>query len=135
MRAFFDTNVLVSAFATRGLCSDLFRSVVAAHEPIIGEVVLEELSRVLSSKFRVPAARVREVDAFLRAFELVSRPDKPDSTRTRDDSDRWILASAREAKVDVLVTGDNELLALGDLLDLRIRSPRALWKDIRRNER
>lgn len=33
MRVFLDTNVLVSAFATRGLSADVFRLVLAEHEP------------------------------------------------------------------------------------------------------
>jgi predicted nucleic acid-binding protein len=40
VRVFLDTNVLISAFATRGLCAELFRSVIAEHELVLGEVVL-----------------------------------------------------------------------------------------------
>ena len=32
MRVFLDTNVLVSAFATRGLCADVLRHVLADHQ-------------------------------------------------------------------------------------------------------
>lgn len=40
MRVFLDTNVLVSAFATRGLCADLMRHVLAEHDLITGEVII-----------------------------------------------------------------------------------------------
>jgi putative PIN family toxin of toxin-antitoxin system len=132
VRVFLDTNILVSALLTRGLCADLFLTVATQHDPIIGEIVLEELSRVLRTKFRVPPAYVSQVEESLRRYEIAPRPAKRDATRLRDDSDRWILASARLAKADVLITGDQELLALGDLPDLRIRSPRTFWEEIRR---
>tara|TARA_Y100000590_G_C15710915_1_gene1010249 strand:+ start:1307 stop:1432 length:126 start_codon:yes stop_codon:yes gene_type:complete len=40
MKVFLDTNVLVSAFATRGLCADVMRVILTEHELLIGEVVL-----------------------------------------------------------------------------------------------
>jgi predicted nucleic acid-binding protein len=47
LRGFLDTNVLVSAFATRGLCADVLRHVLTEHELLTGEVVLAELRRAL----------------------------------------------------------------------------------------
>ena len=43
MKVFLDTNVLVSGFATRGLSADVIRHVMAKHELITAEVVLDEL--------------------------------------------------------------------------------------------
>lgn len=132
MRVFLDTNVLVSALATRGLCTDLFRVVVAEHDLVVGEVVLEELRRVLAAKFRVPADRIEEAEDLLRAYEVAARPTHPDPIRLADSADRWILGSARAAKVDVLVTGDAELLAVADQVPFRLVSPRAFWDELRR---
>lgn len=132
MRVFLDTNVLVSAFFTRGLCTELFLTLAAEHDPIIGEVVLDELERVLRTKFRTPAADINDLQDALRRFEVAPRPPRRDTMALHDESDRWILASAKLAKAEVLVTGDKELLALGDLADLRIRSPRSLWQEVRR---
>jgi predicted nucleic acid-binding protein len=47
---FFDTKVLIAAFATRGLCADLFAHVLLEHELVVGEVVLTELRRNLRTK-------------------------------------------------------------------------------------
>ena len=44
-QGFFDTNVLAAAFATRGLCADLFAHVLLEHELVVCEVILDELSR------------------------------------------------------------------------------------------
>ena len=48
MRVFLDTNVLISAFAARGLCADLMRLLLAEHDVLTGEVNLTELRRVIS---------------------------------------------------------------------------------------
>lgn len=127
MRVLLDTNVLVSAFTTRGLCADLFRLVLAEHELLCAEVVLEELDRVLSGRFRVPAGTVSDILALLHSFETVPKPAAPPAVRVRDADDAWVLASALAASADVLVTGDKDLLSIGDLPGLRIVDPRGFW--------
>ena len=59
MKIFLDINVLVSGFATRGLCSDVIRLVLAEHELITGEVVLAELKQVLNRRFSCPPSRLK----------------------------------------------------------------------------
>lgn len=43
MRIFLDTNVLVAALATRGLCADLLRVVLREHQLVLSAQVLTEL--------------------------------------------------------------------------------------------
>ena len=50
MRVFLDTNVLVAAYATRGLCEDVFRVILAEHELVVSDTVLAEFERVLGQK-------------------------------------------------------------------------------------
>lgn len=132
MRVFLDTNVLVSALTARGLCSDVLRVVLAEHDLVVGEVVLEELRRVLAERFRVPPEQVKDVERYLRTFEVVSRPKRPADVRIRDESDRWVLASALAGRADALVTGDTDPLKVGDWQTLRVLSPRAFWEELRR---
>ena len=132
MRVFLDTNVLVSALTTRGLCADVLRVVLAEHDLILGEVVLDELRRVLTERFHVPPQRVREAETYLRTFEVVARPTRPADVRVRDGSDRWVLASALAGRADALVTGDADLLTVGDWQTIRVLSPRAFWEELRR---
>lgn len=131
MRVFLDTNVLVSAFATRGLCADVFRHIVAEHSLVTGEVVLKELRRVLRTRIRLPIRTIDAIEDFLREQEVVPRPDKAANIALRDPDDKWILASALAAKVDVLVTGDRDLLDLGPNAPIRILDPRGFWTLIR----
>jgi len=132
---FLDTNVLVSAFATRGLCADVLRYVLAEHELIVGEVVLRELRRILLRRIRLPQNIVSEVEDFLRDQEVVRKPRKPSSLPIRDPSDRWILASAVEGKADILVTGDRDLLDVTASAPLPIVDPRGFWVRARKGKR
>lgn len=132
MRVFLDTNVLVAAFATRGLCADVLRDVLAGHELVVGEVVLAELERALTRRLRLPATAVKAILEFLREHEVVPKPKEPASLPVRDPADRWILASALAARADVLVTGDRDLLDLPAQPPLRILDPRAFWQLARR---
>lgn len=135
MRVFLDNYVLASAFGTRGLCTDLFRVVIAEHDLVVGEVVLEEQRRVLTVKFRVPADRAAEVEELLRGYEVIARPAKPHAIDLLDAADRGVVASAHAANIDILLTGDAELLGVADQLPFRIASPRAFWNELRQGRR
>jgi putative PIN family toxin of toxin-antitoxin system len=131
LRVFLDTNVLVSAFATRGLCSDLLRLVLTSHELVLGEAVLEEVSRSLRGKLGVPDPIVHSIETLLRSFHIVPTPEGASRLATRDPSDDAILASALEAEAAVLITGDKDLLAVAKKVsDLRILDPRRFWQEI-----
>jgi uncharacterized protein len=127
VRVLLDTNVLVSAFATRGLCADLFRLLAAEHERLCAEVVIAELERVLAGRFKVPTATVAETVALLRSFEVVPKPATLPPIPVRDPDDAWVLASALAGRAEVLVTGDRDLLAVGTLPQLQILDPRGFW--------
>ncbi len=127
MRVFLDTNVLVAAFATRGLCADVTRVVFAEHQLITGEVVLTELRDVLVRRIKLPVATVDDILALLRDQDVVPKPTKPSDVLVRDPDDRWILASATAGRADVLVTGDQDLLDVADKASLPILNPRGFW--------
>lgn len=132
MRVFLDTNVLVAAFATRGLCEDVLRHVLAEHQLVTGEVVLTELQRVLSRRIKLPASSIDAILGFLREHEVVARPKKPSDLEIRDAADRWILASAQAARADVLVTGDRDLLDVATASPVAIVDPRGFWEMARK---
>jgi putative PIN family toxin of toxin-antitoxin system len=125
---FLDTNVLVAAFATRGLCADVMRVVLAEHQLITGEVVLSELRRALSRRIKLPAATIEDILVLLREQEVVPKPREPSELPIRDPDDRWILASAIAGRADVLVTGDRDLLDVAASAPLPVLDPRAFWE-------
>lgn len=133
MKVAFDTNVLVSAVAARGLCADIFNLVLAEHELIVGETVLAELKRVLREKIGVPGKLVEEYVALLRAEGFVVKHAETLAAAIRDKSDIAVLGEAIACKAEVLVTGDKDLLDVPDALPLRILTPRGLWEALRQD--
>lgn len=128
MRVFLDTNVLVSAFTTRGLCHDLFRLVLAKHAFLCGEVVLSELREVLLERFKLPANTVYKIIGLLSSYPTTQRPATTmPNVKVRDSDDAWVLASAFASKAEVLITGHQDLLALGKLPGLLVTDPRGFW--------
>ena len=128
MKVFLDTNILVSGFATRGLCADVIRLVLAEHELITADVVLSELKQVLKHKIELPGGQIQEILAFLESQTVQPKPISPPSIPVRDEDDRWVLASALAAKADVFVTGDKDLLDVAnEISGLTITDPRGFW--------
>ena len=130
MRVFLDTNVLVSAFTTRGICADILAVVLAEHQLLLGEKVLEELGRVLREKMRMPEESVIEADAFLRLEAAVISKGAEVDIPIRDPEDVEVFAQAVEGLADVLVTGDRDLLDVSAELPIEVLSPRGFWEKL-----
>ena len=128
MRVFLDTNVLASAFGTRGLCADVLHIILAEHELVTGEVVIDELRRALIKKFGMPADKVGAYEKFLRGYHVVPRPRQLLNLNLSERSDLMVVGSAINAKAEIMITGDREILDLKNKPEnLRIVSPREFW--------
>ena len=128
MRVFLDTNVLVSAFAARGLCSDLFELILLQHELVISQSVLRELEKALRQKVKLPARDSAAIIDFLtdQAGQL-SESSRPVPVAV-DADDAIVLADAVGGHAEVFITGDAKVLGLDRIEDLKIVSPRAFWQ-------
>jgi putative PIN family toxin of toxin-antitoxin system len=131
VKVFLDTNVLISAFTTRGLSADLLRLILAEHELMTGEVNLVEFRRVLQVLFGVPDDEIRFAEALLHEQTVVPEPEELPEFPIRDPDDLWVLASALLGHADLLVTGDKDLLTVAAEAPVRILSPRACWEELR----
>ena len=131
MRVYLDTNVQISAFATRGLCADILHIVVAEHQLVAGDAVLEEVRRVLRLKIGLPVAAVTEVEALLRQQAAMVTDVPRLKLRIRDPDDLAILSEAVAGSSDVLVTGDRHLIDIASKAPIRIVSPRGFWELLR----
>lgn len=127
MRVFLDTNVLASALATRGLCTDILRAVINSEDLIISDALLVELRRILLKKFRVPQPLVDEMILFLQRDTIRAETGDLLDLRIKDKDDIIILSSAVNGKADIFVTGDKEVLSLGNVERMEILSPRGFW--------
>ena len=133
MRVFPDTNVLYAALASRGLCADLLRALLAEHDIVIGAPVLVELRRNLLGKLRIPAERVEVVTGFISELERAPSVPPPARLPARiDGADAAILECAARAQVEIIVTGDRALLKLGEYCGIPVVTPRDLWLRLQR---
>lgn len=131
MRVFLDTNVLVSAVATRGICADVFREVLLAHDLVISQPLIVEINRILRVKLKLPDQTISEFIELLR--ENSESPEASTEAiecevNIHDQDDIVILNSALAGNTEIFVTGDKELLGLDHLRHMKIISPRQFWE-------
>jgi len=131
MKIFLDTNVLVSALATRGLCGDVLREVLLSHQLILSLPVLSELEEVLREKFGIPSPLIFEFLQILKQGALSSSPSPLPNVDLKDKDDLPLLSSALNGKAELFVTGDQELLHLKKIGDMQIISPRGFWERLK----
>ena len=110
MKIMLDTNILVSALAFGGVCADALEAVLAGHQAVVAQEALRELERVLVEKIALPVQRAREIVAFVGDQATVVHATTPAAWPQRDPDDRWIVGAALDHGVDLLVTGDRDIL-------------------------
>jgi|WetSurMetagenome_2_1015567.scaffolds.fasta_scaffold01518_11 putative PIN family toxin of toxin-antitoxin system len=130
MRALLDTNVIVSAVTTRGLCADVFRAVVSEHELITCPTILQEVERILRTKFLVPGDLISEYLELVGQDAIVAESAGVPDILIKDKDDLAIVAAAFNARAQVLVTGDRALQGITSIEKVRIVSPRAFWEEL-----
>jgi putative PIN family toxin of toxin-antitoxin system len=133
MKVFLDTNVIVSAVTTRGLCADVFRTVLAEHELITSSRVLQEVRRILKVKFEVPDVLIAEYLELIEQDAVMAEFKDLPNIPIKDKDDIEIVAAAVSASAHVLVTGDREVQSIKSFKNVRVMSPRAFWEELTAN--
>jgi putative PIN family toxin of toxin-antitoxin system len=131
VRIVLDTNVLIAAFATRGLCEDVLRTILAKHKLVASKFILDELERVLCDKLKMPVAKVRAVTTLIRQSASMVEPEIPATCPADDPDDRWIVATAIYGEAQVLVSGGRDLKNPPKDLSLEILTPREFWESLK----
>jgi putative PIN family toxin of toxin-antitoxin system len=127
MRIVLDTNVVVAAFAARGLCEALFEFCLGSHEILLSEPLLEEIRRNLIKKVKLERQTALNIERLLRENGSLLEPVAVAPDACRDADDLHILGLAKAGKADYLITGDNDLLVLKRFGRCRIVAPRQFW--------
>lgn len=126
MIAVFDSNVFLAAFLTDGLCAKLLTRARKRHfDLILCPCMLEEIERILKKKFKADSDEITATLTLINeATSLLVTPDSTVNGVCRDKDDNKILACARAAKADYLVSGDADLLVLESFEGTVILRPR-----------
>jgi len=118
LRGVADVNVLVSALiGKRGPSAQLWiEARIGRWRLVVSPHLLAELDDVLHRERFRSRATVEEVDSYLADLrtnaELVPDALPPWPAVTRDPKDDYLVALARSAAVDALISGDVHLLEL-----------------------
>ena len=97
---------------------------------LLPEELLEELALVTREKpYLASRIRPEQVDTFVQALREIGEPLSPIEEQlppvSRDAKDDYLLAAAVISRADFLVTGDKDLLVLGEVERLKILTPTA----------
>jgi putative PIN family toxin of toxin-antitoxin system len=128
MRVILDTNVILSAFAGRGLAHALFELCLEKHEIIISEHILSEGQRNLQKKLKMPKDKILMIAEYLKEFCIFSNYKRLDKGVCRDMEDVKILGLSEVANPDYIITGDKDLLVLKQFRSVPIITPREFWE-------
>jgi putative PIN family toxin of toxin-antitoxin system len=128
MKVTLDTNVLLAAFISRGVCHDLFEHLAREHSIVTSEFILTEFRRVMVEKFRFEETKADAASHLIRDRATVVEDVELDESVSRDPNDDWILSVAHSSSSRCLITGDDDLLTLGTFRGIPILRPNKFWE-------
>jgi putative PIN family toxin of toxin-antitoxin system len=123
MRVLLDSNVLIAALITQGVCADLFDHCVRQHQIVASQFILKEVEGHLRKKFRFSEAEVYEAMDLLQGVIHLIEPVSLKEPICRDLNDDIILATSLAGNVDCIVSGDKDLTDLGNFEGIPIFKP------------
>ncbi|MBP6801121.1 MAG: putative toxin-antitoxin system toxin component, PIN family [Zoogloea sp.] len=134
LRVVLDTNVLLSGIAFPGSVPGRIMSAwrLGSIEVVLSDFIMEELRRVLPRLSHRHGLTSVEIDDLLDILSIqaeILEPHAPDEPLLRDTNDLpvlgTLLAAVQSGSIDYLITGDKDLLVLGDRYP--IVSPADFW--------
>jgi hypothetical protein len=128
MRVLLDTNVIISAFAARGLAQAVFELCLEKHTIVISEFILSELFAHLRKKLKIPDEKAGSNIDYLKESCFLGEEAPVIKSACRDKEDLHILGLAEKMRPDFIVTGDEDLLVLKRFRSTSIVTPREFWE-------
>lgn len=132
MRVVLDTNAVISALLFSGVSSKL----VSLWQdglitPLLSREILDEYLRVLSyRKFELSEKEIKElIQEEILPYAEVVKPKRRLRVIRRDPADNKFLECAVAGKAGVIISGDKDLLSLGQYRKIRIQSPAQFLAD------
>jgi len=125
MKIVLDANIVVAAFASRGLCESIFEFCLSEQEIISCADLVDEIARALREKIGLPAGVVDDIRSLLLEHCTLFEPVPLPPEVCRDPDDVKVLGTAVAASANFIVTGDKDLLVLKAYHGVPILSPRA----------
>jgi uncharacterized protein len=133
VRVVVDTNVLVSFLINdESVPGQAVTRIIENHMPLVSAETLRELLGVLARprlQRYLQASKVsRSMDRYIRVAEKVLVMSRIDVCRDADDN--RMLELAVDGRADLILTGDDDLLALVSFRSVEIMTPRRFLDEI-----
>lgn len=121
MKVVFDTNIFVSALVIPGgRATDALSRIIEGRDAlIVSRPIIRELLEVLARKFARDAEQLSRVAVFVADLGTLVEPEHELSVLS-DEADNRVLECALAGQADLIVTGDRELLGLGEYEGVQI---------------
>ncbi len=87
------------------------------------QFILDELREKLTDKFKYASETADEAIEVLKSRVQIVVPESLSSPVCRDADDDTVLATALTGQCELIVTGDKNLLVLGQMSDIKIVNP------------
>jgi len=68
MRIVLDSNIIIAAFSSRGLCASVFELCLDRYTVMISNFILSEVARILQERFKMPQKDVKVIVDYLNAY-------------------------------------------------------------------
>jgi|SRR3989338_3849740 len=128
MKILFDTNVIISGFVSQGYSFDVIKDAANKHEVYCTEYLLKETQKNLSTKFPLSHEAVSSIINTVKKQFTFGKTANTIEKISRDPKDDQILADAVTNDVDIIVTGDKDLLEIKNYKGIKIITPKDYWK-------
>lgn len=129
MRVVLDANLLIAAYAARGLCEAVLEYCINTDDIFLTEEILTDVKDKLIKKIKLPHSDADRIIQFLRNYTTIVKADNVPASICRDPDDANILGAARAVHADDIITGDDDLLALKKFVATEIVKPRTYWEE------
>jgi putative PIN family toxin of toxin-antitoxin system len=123
VKVVFDTNIFISAFVIPNSKAEqaMIKIIEGSDTLLLSKEIVGEILSVLSTKFHRDREAISHVAFYLSDLARMIKPTRK-IRLFKDDPDNRILECAVSGRADVIVTGDKEILKLGEYEGIRIIS-------------
>jgi len=98
MRLVIDTNVLIAAFISHGVCNELLEHCVLNHDVVLSKFILDELKDKLTNKFKFATRDATGVVNLLKSrCSVVTTQSLPSPVSRDPDDDKHRVELTRSA--------------------------------------
>ncbi len=120
-----DTNVLISAIVFGGKPREVLQAVLSGQvRLILSDILIEELIGVLEGpKFRYPREATRIIEERLRDLAKIVTPHLTIDRIVSDPDDNRVLECAVAGEADLIISGDSDLVTVGEFRGIPIWTP------------